>query len=204
MKHGGATRKNKERLYSVWYGIKVRCTQPSATGYKDYGGRGIKMCQKWMESYDEFRTWAYSNGYNPEAPYGECTIERKDHNGDYCPENCCWANKKEQANNTRRNHYVTYHGRTMTIAQWSEELNIDQDKLWSRIYEYNMPVARAFSTNENLDETYLEYNGERHNLKEWSQITGIHVQTLSSRIHKLKWSVEKTLTTPSRKRSKNQ
>lgn len=92
----------------------------------------------------------------------------------------------------------------MTIAQWSQELNIDQDKLWSRIHEYNMPIEKAFSTNDNLDETFLEFNGEKHNLKEWSKITGIHAQTLSSRIHKLKWSVEKTLTTPSKKRSKNQ
>lgn len=160
------------------------------------------MYQKWIKSYKEFRDWAYSNGYDSEAPYGECTIERKDCDEDYCPENCYWTNKKAQANNTRRNRYITYSGKTMTISQWAEELNIDKDKLWTRICMYNMPVEKAFSTKDNLDETYLEYNGEKHNLKEWSQITGIHVQTLSSRIHKLKWSTEDTLSIPPKKRRK--
>ena len=62
-----------------------------------------------------------------------------------------------------------------------------------------MPPEKALSTEKNLGETYLEYNNEVHNLKEWSIITGIHVQTLSSRLHKLHWSIEKTLTTPSKK-----
>lgn len=146
MKHGGATRQNKERLYSVWYGIKVRCTQPSATGYKDYGGRGIKICQEWAESYDTFRKWAYVNGYNPEAPYGECTIERKDHNGDYCPENCCWATMKEQSLNKRNTHLLEFNGKIQSAKEWSEELNIPYYVLMGRINKYGWSTEKALTT----------------------------------------------------------
>ena len=126
-------------------------------------------------------------------------IERIDVDKDYCPENCKWADKTEQANNTRRNHFVTFQGETLTISQWGEKLGIDKKKLWERIYLHKMPPEKALSTEKNLDETYLEYNNEVHNLKQGSIIIGIHGQTLSSRLHKLNWSIEKTLTTPSKK-----
>ena len=199
MKHGCAKRSGKERLYGVWLRIKARCLYPNATGYKDYGGRGIGICEEWKNSYESFRAWALSNGYDPNAPYGKCMIERIDVNKDYCPENCKWVDRTEQANNTRRNHFITFQGETLTISQWGEKLGIDKKKLWERIYLYEMPPEKALSTEKNLGETYLEYNNEVHNLKEWSIITGIHVQTLSSRLHKLHWSIEKTLTTPSKK-----
>lgn len=201
MKHGHARRNNKERLYYVWYGIKARCYQPKATGYENYGGRGIKMCQEWKDSYLSFRNWAYENGYDPNAPKNECTIERKDCNKDYEPDNCCWVNKIQQANNTRRNHFITYNGETKTLSQWAHEYKINPDTLWSRLNTYNLPIEKALAK-EKLDETYLTYNGETHNLKEWAIITGINVQTLSSRIHKLNWGIEKALTTPTKRKNK--
>lgn len=115
MTHGETLFGKPTRLYRVWDGIKERCYNPNKNYYSIYGGRGIKMCEEWRCSFDSFKKWAISNGYN-----GSLTIDRIDTNGDYCPENCRWATPKEQSNNKRNNVFITYNGETKTIAQWSE------------------------------------------------------------------------------------
>jgi hypothetical protein len=90
----------KDRLYHVWMTMKQRCTNPNNGKYYAYGARGITVCEEWME-FETFRTWALENGYNPNAKYGETTIDRIDVNGNYEPSNCRFTDLFVQNKNRR-------------------------------------------------------------------------------------------------------
>ena len=123
-KHGG----HGTRLYRIWKNMKTRCFNKNFHTYKIYGGRGISVCKEWAESFANFEKWANANGYNDNL-----TIDRIDSDGNYCPENCRWVSMQEQANNTRRNHYIEYKGVKRTLSEWARHLNMPYSKLKYRI-----------------------------------------------------------------------
>ena len=105
---------SKTRLYGVWLNMRNRCRNEKVRSYKDYGARGIKVCEEWENDFAAFSEWAYASGYDPNAKYGDCTIDRIDVDGPYCPENCRFVDLKVQANNRRRNKEASLHGQVRT------------------------------------------------------------------------------------------
>lgn len=110
------------RIYSIYNGMKQRCNNPKSKFYKNYGGRGVKVCDEWNkpDGLKSFHDWAIKNGY-----MDNLTIERKDVNGDYSPENCEWVPLSEQFKNTTRNVFVVYEGKRMIISDFSRVTGID-------------------------------------------------------------------------------
>ncbi|MBG9799506.1 hypothetical protein [Brevibacillus laterosporus] len=98
-KHGGY----KERLYGVWHSMKQRCYDASRKDFENYGGRGIFVCDEWKNDYSSFRKWALDNGFDENAAYSKCTLDRINSDGPYAPWNCRWVDAKAQANNRRNN-----------------------------------------------------------------------------------------------------
>lgn len=134
----------KTRLYSVWFGMKRRCNDPKIPNYKSYGGRGITVCDEWLD-FAKFKEWAISTGYDENAPFGQCTIERIDVNGNYEPDNCTWKNMKEQGNNRRTNKLLTYNGKTQSISEWTDEMGYARHIIKNRLRR-GWSVERAITT----------------------------------------------------------
>ena len=134
--------KTNTRLYNVWSNMRERCYCPTLPTYPRYGGRGIKMCDEWHNSYLVFEQWALNNGYNENAPRGECTIDRIDVDGNYCPENCRWVNQKAQMSNVSYNHYETLNGITHTVAEWADIYGLPYQMLEGRLCR-GIPIERA-------------------------------------------------------------
>lgn len=113
-------------LHFLWSRMKQRCYNPNVTRYEDYGGRGIVVCEEWLD-YEVFRKWAYKSGY-----VEGLSIERIDVNGNYEPKNCTWITKEEQANNRRTTVWVEYNGKRQNVKQWADELGIAYGTLITR------------------------------------------------------------------------
>ncbi len=132
---------NQKRLYRIWIGMKSRCYNSNSTTYKDYGGRGIFVCDEWVNDFHAFYVWSLRNGYSEKL-----TIDRIDTNGNYEPLNCRWITQKEQSNNTRKNIVIEYNGESHTFSEWMELLNLDYHVIYGRIYTLGWTVERAFET----------------------------------------------------------
>lgn len=117
------------RIYRIWQRMKTRCYNKNFQHFKDYGGRGIKVCDEWLNDFMAFYKWAVDNGYNDNL-----TIDRIDVNGNYEPNNCRWLTNDEQQNNKRNNILLTYNGKTQTITQWANELGIKRSQIQYRYY----------------------------------------------------------------------
>lgn len=132
--------KRYTRKYMFWSSMKARCNpDPNQQNYGLYAGRGISMCQRWMESFDNF------DADMPDPPNDALSIDRIDNNGNYEPGNCRWATKMEQANNRRTNVLITFNGKTQTISQWSRELPLDKTTIRKRLLK-GWPIEKVLST----------------------------------------------------------
>lgn len=122
--------------------IKRRCYNPECEAYKNYGYRGIKMCDEWLADFKNFYNWAVNNGYKKGL-----TIDRIDVNGNYEPNNCRWISNLKQQNNKRNNRYLIYNGKKMTCSEWARELNIPIGTISYR-------VSKGYKTEDILKTNY--------------------------------------------------
>lgn len=126
-KHGMTSGPKKHRLYIVWAGMLQRCFNKNELAYKNYGARGITVCDEW-KSFEAFKDWAISNGYR-----NDLEIDRQNNNGNYEPSNCRWVTVSENQLNKRNNHRITINGITKTITEWSKISGISIHTIESRI-----------------------------------------------------------------------
>nr|DAU26384.1 MAG TPA: PVL ORF-50-like family [Caudoviricetes sp.] len=121
--------------------MKTRCYNEKCPDFKNYGGRGITVCDEWRNDFKAFYDWSISHGWKKDL-----YIDRIDNDGNYDPSNCRWTTMTVQANNTRRIHAITYNGKTQSMMDWCRELDLDYYTVRSRIYNYNWSIERAFTT----------------------------------------------------------
>lgn len=146
-KHG----MSRSRLYRTYYGMKHRCYDPKDSHYKNYGAKGITICNEWLESFKAFQDWALANGYTDEL-----TIDRIDNSKGYSPSNCRWATKAQQVRNSSATKYYTYKGKTLCIADWAKEKGISKASLYQRL-ERGIPFEIA------IEQPYKRRKGEKTN-----------------------------------------
>lgn len=134
--HGG----RRTRLYSIWSNMITRTENPNGTAYHRYGGRGIKVCSEWRDSFPIFRAWALAHGYRDGL-----TLERIDNDGGYSPDNCRWATWQEQFNHRCDTHYITFDGKTQSLTRWARERALPPSALFQRVYA-GWNAQRALTT----------------------------------------------------------
>lgn len=124
--------------YRVWKEMRRRCNNENRPEYQRYGGRGIRVCERW----DSFENFLEDIG---KRPSGNHSIDRVDNNGDYRPSNCRWSTKKEQALNRRTNRLIEYRGRTQHLSLWAKEISMNRSTLTNRLDTYGMSIEQAFN-----------------------------------------------------------
>lgn len=137
LRHGAwANGQRGTREWNSWAAAKGRCCNPNNAAFSDYGGRGITMCDRWRDSFEAFL-----------ADMGKCppglTLDRRDNDGPYSPENCRWATRREQATNYRRNVRYVVDGESLTLVEISERFGVNEATLRNRLYNMNWPIERA-------------------------------------------------------------
>ena len=132
----------RKTVYRTWDSMVQRCENQRHKQYNDYGGRGIKVCDRWRNSFQAFFDDVSILPHFGENGY---TLDRMNVNGNYEPTNVRWATKKEQQNNMRSNLLISYNDQTKTLSQWAEELGFKNSTLYSRIVTYGWDIERAMT-----------------------------------------------------------
>jgi hypothetical protein len=200
---------SKAPLGKVFQAMKQRCYCESCNIYYRYGGRGIYICDEWLEDRNTFFIWANSNGYKKGLQ-----IDRIDNNGPYSPENCRWVNNTINNRNKRTNRLLTFEGKTLPSIEWAEEKGIVSGTIASRLarghsVEEALSVGRlkAEESCRKVPISLITIKNETLPIRVWLERTGVHKATYYSRIRK-GFTPEQALFTPvdvtkHTKRSKN-
>ena len=186
-----------ERLYSVYNGMIQRCYNNKHPHYDLWGGRGIRVCDAWVNNYQEFRKWAYDNGYDENKDRKEQSLDRIDNDGNYEPSNCRWASMKEQRNNQRKRetgkgykYNWTFEGITKSAVEWCEIFNVSVPMVIYRVNEKGMrpfealvtPVKRGSNVKNITKEQVIELQQRGMTQKQISDFLGCSIDTVQRRL----------------------
>lgn len=201
----------KSPHYKRWLHMIDRCTNESCAAYKDYGGRGIKVCDRWLDVANFVADL-------PDGYFDGAEIDRIDNDGDYEPGNVRWATTSDNCDNRRSGRYLTHNGKTQSISRWAEETGINEGTLRSRIDDSGWSISDALEasvlsasesgkigcasrwaghtakpkkTPRHLLVRRFEYQGKNLSIREISDLTGISVDLLRKRICERGWPIEK-------------
>ena len=170
----------KERSFKVWKSIIERCYLPSNKAYKYYGGKGIRMCEEWLHDYLKFRDFLYENGYDENAPFGKCTVDRIDNNVGYCPENCRIVDMRFQSLNKTNNHIIIYKGKRMTVTEAAEMNGLTNSQVFDRLNK-GWDMNRALHKPLTQVGTY-EADGKSLTIREWAKFLNTTYSIIKGRL----------------------
>jgi len=176
--------KTKTRTYNVWISMRKRCLNPNHKSYNDYGGRGITICNKWLDNFENFLD---DMG---ESPNGK-SLDRIDNNKGYYKDNCRWSSWKEQANNRRNSKIINFNGKSMCCSDWEKELNFGSGLIGKRL-KNGWGMNKILTTPAKPIRVKFEYMGQIKTLSEWSKFLGISSHTLYDRLHVQKLSINES------------
>lgn len=169
------------RLHTIWNGMRARCNLKSGFAYAYYGGKGVKVCEEWLD-FQEFYDWANANGYSKDL-----TIERIDVDGDYCPENCKWVSVSEQSRNKSTTIWVEYDGEKMSLAEAAQAAGLPYKNVLQRIKKLGWSAERALT--EPTHDSSKSFRAKC--LKR-----GVNYSVVYNRIHNLGWEESRAMNTP--------
>jgi hypothetical protein len=132
---------SRTKVHRAWRGMMNRCTNPNATRYNRYGGRGISICRRWIR----FENFLSDMGMPPTPKH---SLERLDNDSGYSPNNCVWATSTQQVANRSNTLFVTLRGSRRTLSSLAKEFGIHRQLLWERIFVNKIPVERAVSSRD--------------------------------------------------------
>lgn len=193
--HGESRGATQTKEYRCWVNMKTRCTNSHVAAYSNYGGRGIAMCDRWLNSFEDFLA---DVGRCPGTGY---SLDRIDNARGYEPGNVRWVTAAEQSRNMRKNKLVTYEGVTQPLVVWAEKLNLPYQTLYARIVKAGWSVERAFtapvkSRSGRPRTVGFSFQGQERPLVEWSRMLHMPYATLYARIYQFGWDVERAFSTP--------
>lgn len=194
-----------ERLYAVYNGMLARCYNKKHHGYKNWGGRGIAVCDEWKYDYQAFKRWAIYAGYDENKDRKYQTLDRIDNDGNYCPKNCRWATQREQNKNQRTSKpygrcrlFWTFDGITKSAEEWCDIFNVGKPMVMYRVNVKGMepfealtlPVTRGKNALNITVEQVLELRERGMTIKQIASFFGCSKHAIEDRLYKTKQKSE--------------
>lgn len=177
-------KKWRHPLFAVWWAMKNRCYSRKSISYKNYGAKGVKVCDEWRNNYNSFFDWAMNNGWEKGLQLDKDMKAKKMGIAPdlYSPDRCVFVTRS--ANNLFKDNsiYLEYKGQKKHIAEWALEFKIHKHTLYNRIFVYGMSVEDSFTKKLKKVPNLYEYNGETLSVTEWSKKLNLHKNTIRHRI----------------------